>query len=131
MGIRLITLLLILCLLSCKARVSHADSLEHDYVESYKKAVLYGCLNEVTEGDFQKSLIKNNDLGLYTEAQVLFHAVCDRAKQRGENYARSIEAVSLPDAEGRRGYSHCVSYAFSKEIDSIARVEYRKLLTDD
>ena len=62
MGIRLITLLLILCLLSCKARVSHADSLEHDYVESYKKAVLYGCLNEVTEGDFQKSLIKNNDL---------------------------------------------------------------------
>lgn len=97
---RICLIIISLCLLSCKVRVSQADSLEHDYVESYKKAVLYGCLNEVTEGDFQKSLIKNNDLGLYTEAQVLFHAVCDRAKQRGENYAHSIETVSLPDAEG-------------------------------
>ena len=113
------------CMFGCKTNNAATSSDEAGYVIAYKKAVLFGCLNESTERGFSKLLTATNDLGNYAEAQILFHSVYEDAKTIGINHAKLLEPVSYPDAENKiPGYSSCVSYAFSKEVDSIARLAY-------
>ncbi len=113
-------------LVSCKSTKSQWLTEEEYYLEAYKKSVLYGCLNESTRGNFQKMLIENDDLCLYTEVQIIYHDTYEKAKSHGSNYARTLEKVSLPDIENKiPGFSQCVSYAFGREVDSIARASYK------
>lgn len=126
MGTKLTYLLLIVIFYSCKSTKPQWPTQERDYIDAYKKAVLYGCLNESTGGNFQKMLIENDDLCLYTEVQIIYHDTYEKAKSHGSNYARTIEKVSLPDIENKiPGFSQCVSYAFGREVDSIARASYK------
>ncbi len=112
---------------SCKSAKPQWPTEEEYYLEAYKKSVLYGCLHEATNADFGEMMEAKNDLGLYTEAQVLFHFTCDAAVALGKDYSHTIETVSYPDVEGKKPiYSQCVSYAFGREVDSMARASYRK-----
>ena len=126
MGTKLVYfVLLFICITACKSTNSKVPSEKEYYIEAYKKAVLYGCLDERTSKDFTKMLVKHNDLGLYTEVQILFHSECEKAETLGANFARQLQPAHLPDAENMiPGYRDCVSYAFSKEVDSIARSAY-------
>lgn len=133
MGIRIIFLMLILFLVSCKTEKVTTDvgSTEKEYVRAFKKSVLMGCLDGITNQEFGKSLHnKYNDTGLYTEVAILYHSEVKLAIKKGNNYAKTLKKpVSYPGVEGRyKGYSGCIDYAFySEEIDSIAKAKYRGL----
>ncbi|MGM0635335.1 MAG: hypothetical protein ACQESK_04675 [Bacteroidota bacterium] len=132
MGIRLIFLMLILLLVSCKTEreITDVGSTDKEYVRAFKKSVLMGCLNGITNQEFGESLRnKYNDIGLYTEVAILYHSEVKLASKKGNNYAETLKPVSYPDVEGQyQGYSGCVDYAFyNQEIDSIAKAKYRNL----
>ena len=102
---------------------------EADYVKAYKAIVFYGCFNEGTKGDFFKFLNKNNDLGLFSEAEVIFHSTANFADSLGRIYSHKIEPFDYGDGKGKTpNLSACLIYAFSDEIDSIAKINYKKLL---
>ena len=133
MGTKLnILIIFLLVFLSCaiKKNDTHIGSTEEQYVRAFKKSVLMGCLNEITNNEFGQILIrKHNDIGLYTETAILFHGGVKFATNKGSNFAKELDAVNYPDVEDRmQGYSSCVDYAFyNEEIDSIARAKYKEL----
>jgi len=136
MGIKLGYLVLFLILISCdtlnKSESNDIGSTEEEeyYVRAFKKSVLMGCLNEITNNEFGKSLyFEFNDIGLYTEVAVLSHDNVNYAREMGSEHAKTLKPVNYPDVEGRtQGYSNCIDYAFYNEmIDSVAKVKYNNL----
>jgi hypothetical protein len=132
MGTRLNFLILILFLVSCDTEKATEDvgSTEKEYVIAFKKSVLLGCLNGITNQELGESLHnKYNDIGLYTEVAIISHGNVDYASSLGSQYYEKLETVNYPDVKGRKqGYSNCIDYAFySEEIDSIAKAKYRGL----
>lgn len=132
MGTRLVIFIVMGFLIpSCATkRFSEVGSTEKEFVIAFKKSVLMGCLNEVTDNEFGKFLVtKHNDIGLYTEVAILYHSEVQLAKEMGGNYAKTLKPVDYPDVTGKKqGYSNCIDYAFySKEIDSIAKSNYKKM----
>src|SRR5690554_2311604 len=133
MEIKLNTLIMVLSLLvsSCATKkYSGLGSTEEEFIIAFKKSILMGCLNELTEDEFGKLLVtKYNDIGLYTEVAILYHSEAFFAKCMGVNLAKSLKSVDYPDVAGKKqGYSRCIDYAFfDKEVDSIARIRYKEL----
>ncbi|MEX2349919.1 MAG: hypothetical protein WD554_03485 [Flavobacteriaceae bacterium] len=122
-----IIILLLTSLFSCTTN-KHIGSTEEQYVLAFKKAVLYGCINGATDGEFQKFLIENNDMGTAIETAVLYHAVVLEAQEVGVNLAKNIEASTYSDYQGRKPiFSNCISFAFSKKVDSLALARYKEL----
>lgn len=130
MGVRLkiiIVFFVLFCFYSCKTHKKDIKSEEEYYVQAYKTSVLYGCLNEATNENFQKFSIENNDLGLAVPIAVLFHAETEQATQVGRELSKKIRAIDYSDYEGRKPiFSDCVGFAFSKEIDSVARKKFKE-----
>lgn len=129
MGIKLtkVGIIIFLLLVGCKSKRinSNYSQEEENYVIAYKKVVLYNCINQSTDKQFYNFLSQYNDLGLYTETVVLFHETADKASFLGKNYADKITPINYPDAENKLPiFRDCVSYAFSKEVDSVARASY-------
>jgi len=121
-----------LCILilfgSCKTTFNKYGFTKEEYINSYKRAVLYGCLNESTEGGFQMFLQENKDLGIAPEVAVLLHSEILKAKTIGGNYSKKIKPINYEDYEGLKPiFSGCVAYSFSKEVDSIAKEKFRQL----
>lgn len=119
-------------ILSCtqKPKGSYEEFIlsEEDYVSAFKICVFYGCLNKATDGNFQKFLMGNNDLGLATEVSVLYHSVVNDAESIGADLSENIEPIDYADYEGRTPvFSGCAYYAFKDEqIDSIAKAYFKK-----
>lgn len=120
--------LLLLFLVSCQSR-NDIGTIEAEYINAYKKAVLYGCLNEASNENFQKFILENNDLGLAVETAILYHDEVLKATDLGAQLAKNIRTISYADYEGKRPvYSDCIDFAFSSEIDSVASERYRVLI---
>lgn len=114
---------LVLLLLSCQSVKNKSE--EQDYVLAYKTSVLYGCMNG-SNNSFNNYLKSTNDLGLFTEAEVLKHAEAETAIKLGEKFSLTIKPLNYDDAGNKVPiYSSCVSYAFSAEIDSMAKAQYK------
>lgn len=114
-------------LLSCKAN-KHIGSSEEEYVMAYKKAVLYGCVNRATKGNLQRFSESNNDLGIAIETAVLYHAVALEANKKGEELSKGVREINYADYDGKKPiFSDCVDFAFSRSIDSVARIKYEQL----
>lgn len=130
MGVRLkfsVFFFIMLCLYSCKTHKKDIKLEEEYYIEAYKTSVLYGCLNEATNGNFRKFSTENNDLGLAVPVTVLFHSGTEQATQIGRELSKKIRTIDYSDYEGRKPiFSDCVNLAFSKEIDSIARKKFKE-----
>jgi hypothetical protein len=117
-----------LVLFSCKSpqKVLVSNSEEEDFVLAYKKCVLYGCINDATNNKFNLFSKENNDLGLAVEVAIMQHAEVSIAIEKGKQLSKNIKSIDYADYEGRKPiYTSCVSFAFSKEIDSIARVIFK------
>jgi len=101
---------------------------EDEYVLAYKKCVLYGCLNESTNGEFYQTMNKSNDLGLATESEILGKIESTEITQIGRELSKKVKTIDYADFEGRKSiYSNCIDFAFSKEIDKQARESYKKV----
>lgn len=112
---------------SCKTQ-KHITNAKDKYIMAYKKAVLYGCLNEATNGEFQKFSINNNDLGLAVEVSIIYHSDVLFAVNNGKELSKNIRTIDYSDYQGKKPiFSNCVDFAFSKSVDSIARLKYKNL----
>ena len=121
-----------LSILSCSSskKVNSNDYLvnEKDYIKAYKAFVFYGCFNEGTKGNFSEFLKKNNDLGLFSETEVIFQSTANFADSLGRIYSHKIEPFDYGDGKGKTpNLSACLLYAFSNEIDSLAKINYKQL----
>lgn len=133
MGIKLkkvVLFIIVLLLLKCKNETIKKDLkpfTKEDYVLSYKKMVLYGCIDEKTENKFGK-LLDNYNTVFSMEVSILFHDIANKADSLGRKYSiKSIKPYEYyGDLKGKIPlFGKCVEYAFSKEVDSIAVNLYR------
>lgn len=135
MGIKLITMcyLCSILLLSCRMNKdgiqSEFTSNVDDYVKSYKIAFTCGCINEGTGEGLSKLIRESNDLGLFTEAEVLSGKRISQADSLGRLYSYRVKALDHEDLGGKKPYvSRCLYFAFSNEIDSLAKESHKLTL---
>lgn len=99
---------------------------EENFVFAYKKAVLYGCINEATNNNLSLFCSENNDLGLAFETEIIHHEDVINAVNKGKLLSKKIRIINYEDFEGKKPiFSDCINFAFSTEIDSIARVRFK------
>ena len=99
---------------------------ETDYVNAFRSFVFANCLNEGTKGNFSEFLEKNNDLGLFSETEIIFHSAAKYADTLGRAYSHKIVPFDYGDGKGKiPNLSECYLYALSKEIEAIAKKKYR------
>ncbi len=100
---------------------------EDDYINAFKTAFLCGCLDKGTRGNFYKFLSENNDLGLFTEGDLISHFKVNEADSLGRMYSNRIKPFNYGDGRGKvPNFSRCMGFALSSEIDSIARASYKQ-----
>jgi len=135
MGIKLISFAILLhvfaysCNSSKKSRRNDFFIKEDDYTKAYKTAFICGCLNEGTKGNFYKFLRDNNDLGLFTEGDLMSHFKVKEADSLGRIFSSRIKPFTYGDGQGKVPYfSRCILFALSKEVDSIAKESYKQML---
>jgi hypothetical protein len=101
---------------------------EKDFIDAYKSAFLCGCINESTQGNFYKFLKENNDLGLFTEGDLISHFKVKEADSLGKVFSNRIELFNYGDGKGKKPiFTSCFYYSLSKEVDSLAKISYRKI----
>lgn len=99
---------------------------EADYVESYKVAFICGCINEGTKGNFTKFMTDNNDLGLFSEAELISHQRVNEADSVGRVYSKKLVPLDYGDAQNRTPLiSGCIYFALGREVDSLAKKSYK------
>lgn len=104
---------------------------KNDYIKAYKTAFVCGCLNEGTKGNFYQFLKDNNDLGLFTEGDLISHFKVNEADSLGRIYSTRIKPFTYGDGQGKiPNFSRCMLFAFSNEIDSIAKESYKQMLNN-
>lgn len=115
------------CLGSRKQQKNPFYVKKSDYVTAYKTAFMSGCLYASTNGNFYSFLQGNNDLGLFTEADLISHVKVNEADSLGRIYAKKIPLFTYGDGAGKLpGFSRCMVFTLSKEVDSIAKATYRR-----
>lgn len=124
-------ILLLLVFSSCSSLKNNYSKIEQEeaYVQAYKICIAYGCINEGTKNGLQRILQEQNDLGLATESEILGKVESVSIVNEGKEIAKKITPIDYADYEDRRPYfSDCISYAFSKQTDSLARLAFKKSL---
>jgi hypothetical protein len=100
-----------------------------DFIKAYKTAFVCGCLNQGTSGNFYKFLKENNDLGLFTEADLISNFTVAEADSLGRAYSSHIKPFDYGDGKGMvPNFSRCLFFALSHQIDSISRARYKILM---
>lgn len=127
MGTKLILLICAVFFTSCvdNRTMENEPYTKKEYVLAYKKMVLYGCLNEKTNGEFRNLMRIHNNVNS-KEVAILFASIANEADSLGIKYSRSINPYDhYGDLKGKVPiFGNCVDYAFSKEVDSIANRSY-------
>lgn len=120
-------IILLIFVNSCAVKKKIGSS-KKEYILSYKKAVLYGCINSATNQNFIDFSKRNNDLGLSIETAVLFHSEVLKAQSIGAELSERIRTINYSDYNGRKPiFSDCVSFSFNKSIDSLAKAKFKEL----
>ncbi len=111
-------------LFSCKSSQKiEVSNTKEEFILAYKTSLLYYCINESTIGNFNTFCTENNDLKL--SAIDTYNINLDEVKNKGKELSKSIKTIDYADYEGRKPiFTSCVSFAFSKEIDSLSREIY-------
>lgn len=127
-----IIILVVLIISSCKSNQNSNKDKKNEYILAYKKSILYGCIEEATNNNFHKFSKENNDLGLTVEQSILYSGIVNKPFELGKKLSKNIRTINYLDYEGRKPiFSDCVSFAFSKQSDSIARDSYKKFVKDE
>jgi len=70
---------------------------------------------------------ENNDLGLFTEVEVISHQKVKEADSIGRKFSHNIKTLNYEDAGNKKPItSRCIYYSLSKEVDSLAKDSYRR-----
>ena len=101
---------------------------EKNFVKSYKVAMVYGCINEGTNGNLNRFIKENNDLGLFSEVEFLSHGIVKQADSIGRVFSKRLRPINYADAgDGVPYFSGCIYLAFSNEGESIADKKLNEL----
>jgi|SRR6218665_480672 len=131
MGIRIIIagILLITLNAGCKTakQTGSTDySTREEFVKAYKVAFICGCLNEGTKEGFKDFMTRSNDLGLFTEAQLISPERVIEADSIGRAFSKQIKPLNYADAGDKIPYvSRCITYALGKQVDSLAQKRFK------
>lgn len=121
------SVILLACSTSKKNQSSDFFINEEDYIKSYKVAFVCGCINEGTNENFSKFMKENNDLGLFTEVEVISHQKVKEADSIGRKFSLKIKTLNYEDASNKKPIiSRCIYYSLGKEVDSLAKESYRR-----
>jgi hypothetical protein len=124
-----ISFLLFTCAPAKKLQKSGNGVSKEDYIKSYKIAFIYGCINSGTSGNLNKFFKDNNDLGLFTEAEVLAHQTFNEADSLGKLFSKRIKPINYIEAGDRKPYfAGCIYLGMSKEVDSLAVASYEQMI---
>jgi hypothetical protein len=100
---------------------------QEDFIKAYKVSFICGCINAGTKGAFQKFMLDNNDLALFSEVELVSHDVVLEADSIGRIYANRIGPINYSDAGNRVPYvSSCIYYSMSRQVDSLARISFKR-----
>jgi hypothetical protein len=135
MGVKLmkfivcITCLFSSCSTSREYRHSDFYVKREDFIKAYKAAFFCGCMNGGTAGNFYKFLKDNNDLGLFSEGDLISHFRVNEADSIGRTYSNKIEPFNYGDGLGKKPvFSRCMVYALSAEVEKLARESYKQTM---
>ena len=125
---KLFIIILGIFLFSCKSfqkkPVSNFE--EEEFILAYKKCVLYGCINEATNNNLTLFSKENKDLGTAIEVEIIQLQEALDAINKGKELSKKIKEINYADFEDKKPiFSTCVTFAFSKETDSIARILFK------
>ena len=99
-----------------------------EYLRAHKIAFICGCINEGTNNSLNKFMIENKDVSLFSEAELISHYRVKEADSIGRIYFKKINPINYEDAGyGKAIFSNCIYYAYSKEVDKIARMSYKQI----
>lgn len=133
-------LLLFVCFAACntykKDRFSYNYDSEKLWINSYKYEVFYGCMKEGLKNDSLRIILQNTDL-FNPSGEIDFNAI-DDARKNGEliilNAPKPFVKLDLGEENLlNKNFNsfNCLNYFASRELDSIARKEYKKYLMKD
>lgn len=134
-----INTLLTLTLMSCSS--NQLSKFEYqfgkeEWINSYKTEAFWGCFNESYKNDTLIKIISKRDFinqpEIIADWDIFF-----KAHQEGKNISVNIPKPTYPKFEEgnkeefyKKNYflANCLRYYASRELDSIARIEYKKHL---
>ena len=101
------------------------------WVNSYKYEVFYGCIKEGLGNDSLRILLKDKDF--FNKSLDLEFKTIDEARKLGSSIVINmpkpyIKLENKKDLNKNFISYNCLKYYASKELDSIANVEYKKEL---
>lgn len=134
------SLLLLFLLISCstykKDRFSYNYDSENLWINSYKYEAFYGCMKEGLKNDSLRIILQNTDL-FNPSGEIDFNTI-DGARKNGEliilNAPKPFVKLDLGEENLlNKNFNsfNCLNYFASRELDSIARKEYKKYLMKD
>lgn len=119
------SVLLLACTTSKKKQSNEFSTSEDEFIKSYKTAFICGCINEATNENFARFMRDNNDLGLFTEVEVISHQRVKEADSIGRRFSQNIKSLNYEDAGNKKPIiSRCIYFSLSKEEDSLAKASY-------
>lgn len=127
----------IFTLCSCTSSNQFVYHFEKDsWIKSYKTYAFYGCFRESYRNDTIIEMIGEKDF--INQSEIIANwDIIERANNLGANIAKNIPKPIYPKFEEgnkekfyKKNYYlvSCLNYYASKELDSIAKVEYKKFL---
>ena len=130
-------ILLLIVIVSCKTYKKDRFSYDYDseklWINSYKYEVFYGCISEGLKNDSLRIILQNKDL--FNPCNELEFNQIDSARNIGnkviKNAPKPFIKIDLGDEYLlKKNFIsfNCLNYFYSKELDSIARKEYKKML---
>jgi len=133
-------ILFIACLLnSCSIYRKNNNSIEIDknWIETYKTIAFWSCFRESYSNDSLMKLITKKDF-IYQNEVIANWEIIENSEIIGKKHAFKIEKLNVyPKFEEgnkeeflKKNYflKNCLNYYASKELDSIATSEYKKML---
>ena len=120
-------LLLSILIVSCKP-LKMNDKEKEAWISAYKSTAFIGCLSQSFGKDFDQFLNKDQSVGANFE--ILYNSNMKKADSVGNNFAKSITIFpENSDFFGKKIIiNNCLFFYKSKELDSIANFEYKKML---
>lgn len=125
--------------MSCSS--NHLSKFEYqfgkeEWINSYKTEAFWGCFNESYKNDTLIKIISKRDFinqpEIIANWDILF-----KAQENGKNISRNIPKPTYPKFEEgnkeefyKKNYflASCLNFYKSKELDKLAREEYKKYL---
>lgn len=131
--ITFLSILLCFSMLSCmhEKRIQKSDYYvpEKDYFDSYRTAVICGCINSLTNDSLNVFMTQLNDIGLFSDIDLISLATAKEADSLGRKLSRSITPVEYVDAGYKKAiFSGCIKTGLSKTVDSIISLKYKQLI---